>query len=139
MGAKGNLPTPQQVKALELIRSGLKPQDAMLKAGYSKGTSKHPKENLLQSVGAKTIIEQYQEAYTRVGITPHYMAAKTKEWLEAKKVKGSFTEPDRVVEDYETQLKAAEMVRKDWGLGQDITAVQVNIKQEFNKESEDYK
>jgi len=131
-------PTSKQAKAMELIRQGLRPQEAMIRANYSPKTALHPKENLLQSKGAKTIIERYQEAYTRVGITPDYMASKTKEWLEAKKIKGSMTEPDKIVPDYETQLKAAEMVRKDWGLNQDMTAVQVNIKQEFDKELNEF-
>lgn len=113
---KGNKPTKKQATALELIRDGVPPTVAMRKAGYSELTSQAPSRNLLRSASAKSIIEQYRDAYTRVGITPDFMAAKTSEWLEATKIKTSMTEPDKIVPDYETQLKAAEMVRKDWGM-----------------------
>ena len=59
------------------------------------------------------------------------MVNKTKEWLEAHKIKTSLTEPDQIVPDYPTQLKAAEMVRQDWGLGQ--TLINIENKLEFNK------
>lgn len=107
-----------QAKAMELIRNGVIPTKAMKEAGYSDNTSEAPSQNLLRSAGAKTIIEQYRDAYTKVGITPEYMATKAKEWLEAKKVFSSHTEPDKVVPDYQTQLQAAEMVRKDWQMGE---------------------
>lgn len=123
---KDNLPTEKQAKAMELIRNGEKPKEAMIKAGYSPETAKDPKTNLLNLKGVRNIIEQYRAEYLRVGITPHYMAKKTKEWLEATKIKGSLTEPDKVVPDYETQLKAAEMVRKDWGMGQEQQNIQIN-------------
>ena len=110
------MPTDKQAKAMELIRQGEKPQKAMISAGYSPKTALHPKENLLQLEGAQEIIEQYKAEYTKVGITPIYLAIKTKEWLEAKKIKTSLTEPDREVPDYPTQLKAAEYVRQDWGM-----------------------
>jgi hypothetical protein len=124
---KGNKPTKKQATALELIRQGMKPRKAMQKAGYSKLSSTHPRENLLQAVGARSIIEKYKDAYTRVGITQDYMANKTKEWLEAHKVKSSMTEPDKIVPDYETQLKAAEMVRKDWGMEEKSVLNQLNV------------
>ena len=124
---------------MELIREGVPPTRAMREAGYSEQTSGSPKENLLVSAGAKTIIEQYKAEYSRVGITPQYLAAKTAEWLEAQKVisarvilkkdsptsqaegelplANSRTDDFIEVPDYQTQLKAAEMVRKDWGMG----------------------
>lgn len=114
-------PTAMQAKALQLIREGEKPTVAMRKAGYTAQVSKAPKQNLLSSAAAKSIIEQYQEEYLRVGITPQYLAQKTAEWLEATKIDHSHTEPDRIVPDYQTQLKAAELVRKDLGLGQEST------------------
>lgn len=117
-------PTEKQATAMQLIRDGEKPSIAMRKAGYSEDTSQAPSRNLLRSAGAKTMIEQQREAYARVGITPQYLADKTKEWLEAVKIKSSMTEPDKTVPDYETQLKAAEMVRSDWDL--DKPTVQIN-------------
>jgi phage terminase small subunit len=112
-------PTAKQAKALELIRQGEKPTVAMKAAGYSERTSRHPAKNLLGATGAKTLIEQQLDAYAIVGITPHYLAEKTKEWLKAEKVDHSHTEPDKLVPDYQTQLKAAEMVRTDLGYSKD--------------------
>jgi len=134
MGALNNQPSDKQVKAMRLIKDGVAPCQAMKEAGYSKRTSRSPKQNLLGSVGAKTIIEQYKDAYAKVGITPPYMAQKTKEWLEAQKIKSSMTEPDKVVPDYETQLKAAEMVRKDWGMEQPVNLNQFNVGGDMNLE-----
>lgn len=141
-------PTAKQAKALELIREGTLPTLAMRKAGYSAETSRTPGKNLIGSAGAQSIIEKYKSEYTKVGITPQYMAAKTAEWLQAKKVisariiigKASPTSQARgempvansntddfiEVEDYQTQLKAAEMVRKDWGLGQTEGGININ-------------
>src|SRR3990167_6332564 len=110
---KDNLPSERQAKAMQLIRDGAKPKDAMIKAGYGANTSKNYKQNLLNTKAGKNIIEQYKDSYLRVGITPQYMVNKTKEWLEAHKIKTSLTEPDQIVPDYPTQLKAAEMVRQD--------------------------
>ncbi len=120
-------PTKQQAKAMELIREGVKPTRAMKKAGYSKYTSTHPRENLLQAASVQSIIEQYKAEYTQVGITPQYMARKAAEWLEAQKQISARNggqanaETDDFIEvpDYQTQLKAAEMVRKDWKMGED--------------------
>ena len=46
------------------------------------------------------------------------MVKKTAEWLEATKPFSSHTEPDKMVPDYQTQQKAAEFVRKDFGLAE---------------------
>ena len=138
MGALNNQPTDKQVKAMELIREGVEPTKAMIQAGYSKSVSQAPSRNLLRSEGAKTIIEQYKEAYTKVGITPDYMGGKTKEWLEAQKIKSSMTEPDKVIPDYETQLKAAEMVRKDWGMEQPVQGQNINLIQLIKEQKNKY-
>ena len=47
------------------------------------------------------------------GITIDFMAEKYKEWINAKKWKGSMTEPDKVVNDYETQLKAKDDINRN--------------------------
>lgn len=120
-------PTAMQAKAMELIRQGEKPTVAMRQAGYSDETSRTPSKNLLGSAGAKSIIDQMRAEYLEVGITQKFLAAKTAEWITATKIDHSHTEPDKEVPDYQTQLKAAEMVRKDWGLGQDQQPVTTNI------------
>lgn len=120
--------TDKQAKAMELIKDGMPPTRAMREAGYSEETSRTPSKNLLGSPAVQSIIEQYKSAYFKVGITPDYMVKKTAEWLEAKKLSTSLTEPDKEVPDYATQTKAAEMVRADWGMGKnEINLNQVNI------------
>lgn len=121
-------PTQQQAEALQLIKEGVIPTKAMKQAGYSDKTSEAPGQNLLRSAAAKGIIEQYKAEYLKVGITPQYMAQKTAEWLEAKKAvsaritgKDADSQTDDFIDvpDYQTQLKAAEMVRKDWKMGEE--------------------
>lgn len=146
-------PTPKQAKAMELIREGKTPTQAMRDAGYSEQTASAPTRNLLSSPGAQAIIESMKEEYAAVGITRKYIAAKMAQWLEAKKLvsariilkqqapgstdadlKDAYSRTDDFIEvdDYQTQLKAAEMIRKDWGLGQEekgatFTADTINI------------
>ena len=38
------------------------------------------------------------------------------EWLEAQRIFSSHTEADKLVPDYQTQLKAGEMIREDLGI-----------------------
>lgn len=121
--------TEKQAKALALIKEGKTPRSAMLEAGYSAATASHPSDNLLRTNGAQSIIEQYKAEYIKVGITPSYLAQKTKEWLEATKPigakilvakDGSVIDADSQgaieVPDYQTQIKAAEFAREDLGL-----------------------
>lgn len=62
------------------------------------------------------------------GLSTGKIADKIIEWLEAKKIKSSMTEPDKIVDDYQTQLKAGEMLIKLLGLEpvQNQTNIQVN-------------
>lgn len=133
-------PTAMQAKAMELIREGKSPRSAMIAAGYSPEVARSPGRELLGTPGAKSLIEQYMAEYAAVGITPKYLATKTAEWLQAKKTTnaailvmkdGSLVKAEEQglieVDDYQTQLKAAEMVRKDFGMGQELSLTQTNI------------
>lgn len=122
-------PTPKQKKAINLIREGKRPVEAMRAAGYSKETSDAPTQNLLSAAGSQAYLEELRKQYRAVGITPEFFGDKMFEWLSASKTDHSITEPDKVVPDYQTQLKAAAMVRQDWGLGQPI---EVNNTQQNN-------
>ncbi len=129
-------PTAKQAKALTLIREGVKPTIAMKQAGYSDKTSEAPSQNLLRSAGAVSIFEEFKDEYLKLGITPEYMAKKTKEWLDAKKIHTSHTEPDRMVPDYLTQIKAAELYRKDIGMDNAKDGPNVLIQQNFSEHVE---
>ena len=128
MPQKRRKPTALQRKATELLALNpkLSKRQAMIRAGYSKNTASHPKGDFLEAPGTKTAIEEMKEKLIGRGITMDYMAEKYKEWMEAKKVKGSMTEPDKIVPDYETQLKAKEDVNRLLGMGESKTDISVN-------------
>lgn len=65
----------------------------------------------------------------RKGLSEGKLLSKFSEWLDAKKIKTSLTEPDVLTDDYQTQLKAGEMIMKIKGIGADngnTTNIQVN-------------
>lgn len=113
-------PTKLQLKTLEIKRDNpdMPMGRAMIKAGYSPKTALNAKANFVESRGGAIAIEQWREKLRGIGITDDFMAKKQMEWVTATKIKSSMTEPDRVVPDYETQLKAADMIRKDFGITQ---------------------
>ena len=121
-------PTDLQKDAIEILTTNKKisKRQAMIQAGYSKTTASHPKQNLIDAPGTKTAIEQMKEKLAGRGITIDYMAEKYKEWMEAKKIKGSMTEPDKIVPDYETQLKAKDDVNRILGMGEDKASINLN-------------
>lgn len=68
----------------------------------------------------------------RKGLSDGKLLDKFSEWLDAKKIKSSMTEPDKIVDDYQTQLKAGEMLIKLKGLDQvnqptTQTNIQINL------------
>lgn len=116
-------PTIKQAKAMELIREGKTPTQAMREAGYSENTSEAPGQNLLRSAGAKNIIEAYREEYVRQGLIPASYIQKVIELTEAEKVHSSHTEPDTLVPDWQARAKGLEIYRKDIGLDQEQPVV----------------
>ena len=99
---------------------------SMIEAGYDPTTAKNPK-NLTESKGFQELKEQYKSSLLAQGIDGKRLAKKMDEWLEAQKPFSSHTEPDKMVPDYQTQIKAGEMLREDIGLSKDT-----NIIQQFN-------
>lgn len=61
------------------------------------------------------------------GLSSGRLADKIVEWLSAKKIKSSMTEPDKIVDDYQTQLKAGEMLVKLLGLEPVTNQVNVQV------------
>ena len=121
-------PTRKQLKTLEIKQANpnMPLGQAMKQAGYSKTTSYHPKQNFIELKGTQLAIDQFKEKLAGLGITPVFMAGKYNEWLNATKIKSSMTEPDRVVPDYETQLKVKDDVNKVLGL--ELEKNQGNVK-----------
>lgn len=93
--------------------------EAMRKAGYSEKTALNPKANFVGAPGTKAALSEWRGRLEKVGITQDFLAKKYAEWIDATKIKTSMTEPDKIVPDYQTQLKAGEFVRKDFGLEQE--------------------
>ena len=122
-------PTALQRKATEILATDPKisTRAAMIKAGYSKVTASHPKQNLIEAPGTRTALEEMKDKLVGRGINIDFMAEKYKEWITAKKWKGSMTEPDKVVNDYETQLKAKDDINRILGMGEEKgTGIQFN-------------
>lgn len=89
----------------------------MRQAGYAKTTSLSPKDNFLDLKGTETAVELFKNELAGQGITTKKLAKKYAEWLDATKIKSSLTEPDQVVPDYETQLKAKDDLIKILNIG----------------------
>ena len=111
-------PTELQKKTIQILRENPDKSlsRAMREAGYKPITSLKPKQNFTQLKGTAIAIEKWREALRGSGLNENLLINKYKEWINATKVKSSFTEPDKVVPDYETQLKVKDDIRRDFGL-----------------------
>lgn len=98
-------PTAKQIKALQLVNQGYSKRRAMLEAGYSKNVA-NQSSRLLKGTAIQGILETMKAYLSEEGLTAKYMAGKFKEWMEATKVITSHTEPDILIPDYDTQIKA---------------------------------
>jgi hypothetical protein len=122
-------PTLLQKRTLEILKENPKLPigKAMIEAGYSKKSAVAPKENFLDRKGTAVGIEQWRTRLRGIGITEDLLVKKHLEWLFAEKKVTSPTGPDEMLPDYPTQLKAGEMLRKDFGLSVDEPIQQTNI------------
>ena len=110
--------TLKQQKAVQnLVENGSTLKKAMIDAGYSPNTAIAP-QKLTESKGFQEIKKQYQDSLIAKGLDHDKLATKMAEWLDAMKVHTSHTEPDRFVPDYQTQIKAGDMLRGDFGLNE---------------------
>jgi len=112
---RNRTPSLKQIKALQLINQGYSKHRAMLEAGYSEGSSRHPKVNLMNSKAVASVLESMKSELVDSGLTGKYMAKKFQEWLEAKKIVTSPTEEDKVLPDYDVQIKAYDRWEKRMG------------------------
>ena len=129
-------PTKLQKKTLEIImenpqrwakRGGKKA--IMIEGGYSPKTGSHPKQKLVVRKGVAIALEDWREYLRGSGLGEEKLQQKYQEWVDAVKIKSSMTEPDKVVPDYETQLKVKDDIRRDLGLPIEKGAI---IAQQFN-------
>jgi len=93
--------------------------EAMKSVGYSEASASKPSE-VTQSIGWHELMEKY--------LPDDLVLEVHRKGLNAVKVVTSHTEPDKLVEDTPTQLKAVELAYKVKGKLKDSTTnIQVNV------------
>mgnify|MGYP001566966698 CR=1 FL=1 len=105
-------PSLRQVKTLQLMSQGYTKHRAMKEAGYSASSLKQGKRIIDNSPAVRNYVNQVYPELIKLGIDAPYEANKIKEWLEAKKPFSSHTEPDKMVDDFEIQIKAYDRLQQ---------------------------
>lgn len=96
------MPTLKQKRAVEKIveNSSATLKEVVISAGYSPETAKHP-DQVTKSKGFQQLLDEM--------LPDDLIIAKHQQLLNAKKLHGSLTEPDREVDDNQTQSKMVEL------------------------------
>ena len=138
-------PTKLQKRAIAILKENPEREKnlggVMREAGYKSSTSRTPGKNFLALKGTAVAIEKWREALRGSGLDEQRLLAKYNEWIDATKVKSSLTEPDKIVPDYETQLKVKDDIRRDLGLPTEkepAQQVNVNLVQLIKKQKGEY-
>lgn len=98
-------PTLKQIKTLQLINQGYSTHRAMKEAGYAQSTL-NQSYKFKQSPVVKSMLMDLNKRLYEKGFTSEFIAGKFMEWMGAEKPFASHTEPDRMVPDYDIQIKA---------------------------------
>ncbi len=119
-------PTEKQKQTFKHMKKAKSLQEAMLAGGYSKKTSINPKQNFIDSKGAKVLFKQYKNHLTNAGISP--------ELLAEVQAEGLFDQNAQVRLGYLKETK------KDFGLIHDSegTKVQVNVFDRATKNADEF-
>lgn len=104
-GGRMRSPTPLQKKLFHYLAQGMSRRSAMLKAGYSLSMA-NSSTGLFKSPQMKKYMSSVVHIMEKNGIDKEYIAKKFGEWFEAEKHVTSHTEPDKMLPDYDIQLKA---------------------------------
>jgi hypothetical protein len=155
-------PTKLQRKTLEILKENpdMPLGKAMISAGYAENSSLKPKQNFTERKGLSIAVEEFKDILREKGITERKLAEKQAEWLDAKKVVSArviFTKDSPTsqadgelppanartddfieVPDYQTQLKAGEMIREDFGIKQVGTPININFNKIANNQKQEY-
>lgn len=110
--------TLRQKNLLKNLGGSRTMEEAMLKANYAPSTA-HQQSNVLKSPGFEVLLEQYLPDNTVLEVH--------KKALQATKIVSSHTEPDYEVDDFPTQLRAAELAYKVKGRLKDGLQVQGDV------------
>jgi len=105
-------PTVKQIKALQNLAQGLSMRQSLIRAGYSMKQANKGKQFFFGMRGAREALESMTQHLIDQGLTPAFMAKKVKEFVDAKKIDHSHTEPDKLVPDYRTQIEGVKLWRE---------------------------
>ena len=127
--------TKLQKATLEIMKDNpeMPISKAMVQAGYTPKTATRPKINFVERRGVVVAMTEWRDKLRGRGLGEDKLLDKYSEWLDAKKLKSSMTEPDKIVPDYDTQLRAGALIRKDLGFENEqqtqsqVTNVQINL------------
>lgn len=132
--------TIKQKKAIKnLVENHGNVSRAMLDAGYDPTTAKNPK-NLTESKGFDELKKEYHSELIALDLSPKRLAKKLNQFIDAKKPFSSHTEPDKMIDDWQTQVKGVEMLREDLNLKskETTTAIQINFNEQAKKDVEEF-
>lgn len=101
-------PDIRAIKTLQYINQGESVRAAQIKAGYSVKTASRSTK-FFKNKGVQRAIQSMKGFLEDVGLTNLKMASKIAEFVDAKKVDHSHTEPDKVVPDYRTQIEGVKL------------------------------
>lgn len=94
--ARHKTPTKKQTMAMDLITQGMSPTEAMRKAGYSKASTRIPKQVLLKSAGVTGILQVMQGQLLDSDINGIYLAERLAEFAKNNNPKVFFMAYDRI-------------------------------------------
>ncbi|MEK6852967.1 MAG: hypothetical protein AABX59_03750 [Nanoarchaeota archaeon] len=116
-------PTEKQKKTFEHLKKAKTLQEAMLAGGYSKKSAESPKQNYLDKAGTHVLMEQYKGHLEKAGVSPELLAE-----IQAE---GLFDE------NAQTRLGYLKETKKDLGITQEVTNVNVAVGVFNRKDYED--
>lgn len=107
---KKNTVSVKAIRAVQYMNEGMSVAGSLRKAGYAEWTAKLGTNYLKQKPGvflkaAESLGNQLQS----VGLTNMKIASKIAEFVDAKKIDHSHTEPDKEVPDYKTQVEGVKL------------------------------
>lgn len=127
-GKRIKKPTARQKTALVGILQGKSKRQAMLDAGYSDKSSRHPKQKLVASRGFQELISEIDlYSLQKYGLLPETKAGQVIiDAMDAKKIWG--TKDDFVeTEDHKVRIEAADRVFKLKGLVPEEAGTEIKI------------
>ena len=109
---KKRTPTLKQIKTLQLVNQGYSVRRAMKEAGYSLGSLNKSHILFKKSPTVQRMMKDLNHKLYEKGYTTEFLADKFMEWINAEKPFSSHTEADKMIPDYDIQLKAYDRAKE---------------------------